>query len=136
MNTKPLIVIPLLALLIGGLLTLWVAVETMPAPAGGVPAGRSPAPRAPLISGDTPRPAITMQEPAAGAEIPGYWTPRWFTICADQAVDVHGSPGPDALITGQLHEGDRVRVREWSHNGNGWAMIAPAQWINGADLCW
>jgi len=60
---------------------------------------------------------------------------KWY-VCADEALNVRGAPDDNATILYQLQNGDVVRVREWSHNGNGWAMIQPANWVNGDYLCW
>ena len=57
-----------------------------------------------------------------------------WVVCTD-ALHIRTAPKDTATILGFLENGTPVYVREWSHNGNGWAMIAPAKWVNGDYLC-
>jgi len=58
-----------------------------------------------------------------------------YVVCVDVGV-VYGSPRSDTFVIESLVEGDYVYPREWGRGyGEGWAMIAPAQWIFGGDIC-
>jgi len=58
-----------------------------------------------------------------------------YVICVKTSV-VYGSPRSDTFVVETLVEGDYVYPREWGRGyGAGWAMIAPAQWIFGGDIC-
>ncbi len=58
---------------------------------------------------------------------------EWY-VCTE-SLHIRSSPTEDSRSLGFLVYGDPAYVREWSHNGNGWAMIAPARWVNGDYLC-
>lgn len=59
---------------------------------------------------------------------------RAWTVCAD-TLRVRGCPMTSCSEVRYLRQGDTVIVREWSSNGNGWAMIQAAEWVNGDYLC-
>lgn len=58
---------------------------------------------------------------------------EWY-VCTE-SLHIRSSPTEDSRSFGFLVFGDPAYVREWSRNGNGWAMIAPARWVNGDYLC-
>ena len=57
-----------------------------------------------------------------------------WTVCAE-TLYVRGNPSTSSKPVRWLTRGEVVRIHEWSHNGSGWAMIAPAEWVNGDYLC-
>jgi hypothetical protein len=76
---------------------------------------------------------VTAVESYAGDEVP---TPsRSWTVCA-WTLNVRAAPSTSAMVYDDeaLERGQVVAVREWSRNGNGWAMIAPGRWVNGDYL--
>lgn len=87
-------------------------------------------------------PAVAVSAYDAG-DVPGYWVPAWYVVCAAETLNVRGGPEDGATWLDVLPNGERVWVREWSHNGNGWAMISDQpggwpyspQWVNGDYLC-
>jgi hypothetical protein len=58
-----------------------------------------------------------------------------WEVCNAEILRVRGCPMTTCSEIRYLKGGDGVTVREWSHNGNGWAMIAAAEWVNGDYLC-
>ena len=86
----------------------------------------------------TPDPAATATSQEiveVGADVEIVTPPHvYWTVCAE-TLYVRGSPRTTSAPIRWLQRGEQVRVREWSRNGNGWAMIAPAEWVNGDYLC-
>lgn len=86
----------------------------------------------------TPDPPQTPASPTAAPIIEAEEaipTPlQTYTVCTD-TLRVRGCPSTSCSELRYLKENATVRVREWSHNGNGWAMIEPAEWVNGDYLC-
>lgn len=58
---------------------------------------------------------------------------EWY-VCTE-SLHIRSSPTENSRSLGFLFYGDPAYVREWSRNGNGWAMIAQARWVNGDYLC-
>ena len=56
------------------------------------------------------------------------------TVCA-KTLYVRGNPSTMSAPVRYLSRGEVVVIREWDKRGTGWAMIAPAEWINADFLC-
>jgi len=50
------------------------------------------------------------------------------------ALNVRSCPSTTCKVIRILDRGEVVTIREWSKTGSGWAMIAPAEWVNGDFL--
>jgi uncharacterized protein YgiM (DUF1202 family) len=98
-----------------------------------------PAPPTAVVSPGVPSPvALNVDEMiVVSAGLPSVFEPAFDMreVCAIELLNVRGGPGTQWPVIGQLKAGEVVRVREWSHNGNGWAMIAVVEWVNGDYLC-
>jgi uncharacterized protein YgiM (DUF1202 family) len=57
--------------------------------------------------------------------------PRWI-VCAEKLY-VRSGPSMNNAAIRYLKRGEVVSVQAWS--ANGWAMIAPTEWVNGDYLC-
>jgi len=55
----------------------------------------------------------------------------WCEVSALESLNVRGGPAVSWAVLYQLSNGDRVRVTDWFH---GWAMVKPAEWVNGDYL--
>jgi len=89
-----------------------------------------PAVTVPTIA-PTPAPTSTLE--TDDGIIPPSIALRQYTVCA-WTLYVRGGPGTGWRVLDVLERGEVVTVREWSHNGNGWAMIGTARWVNGDYL--
>jgi len=57
-----------------------------------------------------------------------------FVVIVEDA-EVHGSPKVNSILLKTLKYGDHVRARDVGRgSGDGWIMIAPAEWVKIADL--
>ena len=60
--------------------------------------------------------------------------PTMRTVCA-KTLYVRGAPSTASTPIRYLSRGEVVKIHEWDKRGTGWAMIAPAEWINADFLC-
>lgn len=58
-------------------------------------------------------------------------TPSYTWTVTAETLYIRAGPGMSYAAIGSLAKGEILTVHEWSKTGNGWAMIAPAQWVNG-----
>lgn len=63
-----------------------------------------------------------------------FQTPSYTWTVTAETLYIRAVPGMSYAAIGSLAKGESLIVHEWSKTGNGWAMIAPAQWVNGDYL--
>jgi hypothetical protein len=86
-------------------------------------------PKTPILA--TFQPQIPSQDTNVTIYAPGD-----YVVCnTGIGLNVRGRPADEGRILYVIEPGTKVHVREWSQTGNGWAMIKPANWVNGDYLC-